>query len=200
MKKTQLTLSNVLSKFQEGLEKEAEEAAETPVSTEEDTAVQTPPEKDKAGEQEDKKVPVEKAAADTKTETDADVLKGIAKEAAESEETNLKKEAGEFGRLFAQSFMEELEVENMVKQASEDAYAATVGVIQEMDFQEKLASVYDEARQMTSEAVIEKSAYDTTCAAIEKLAAEAVTVQLSSITKEAYDLTVETVKAAETDA
>lgn len=134
--------------------------------------------------------PVEKVA-EAEELTDAAVLKGIAKEAAEVEKVAQDKEASEFGKLFAHSFMEELEIQGTIKEASESAYNATMETVHEMDMHVKLASIYDEARELTHLSLIEKSAYDVTCDTLTKHAEEQLPTMLLTTTKEAYDNTLE---------
>jgi len=153
--------------------------------------------------------PIEKVAEVTevaevesvKELSDADVLKGIAKEASDAERSATTKEASEFGKLFAHSFMEELEMEGTIKQASEGAYAATIQALQEADLNEKLASVFDEANYNTKMALIESSSYTSTCEALEKQASDdfmnELPMMLLGATQEAYDHTIQVLQNGE---
>jgi hypothetical protein len=197
-----LTLSSVLEKFRGEHEKEASDAEDAKLDTKDIPVDDNAPEKvaEEAEGKDAEKVAEEATDTDTekvaedddaKTETtDADVLKGIAKEAADNEDSLLKKEAGEFGKLFAQSFIDEVDTHAAIKQASDDAYAATVDTVNDMAFQEKLAEVQDEAYQATCAAIVQNSAYTTTVDSLQKEAGDNLPMDLAGVTQSAYDNTM----------
>jgi len=194
----QFSLGAVLDKFRgtQGADQTTKIASEEGEATEKVAEEEAPKEEKEEKAEKAEDAGGEKVAAEEPKElTDADVLKGIAKEAAEVEKTAQEKEASEFGKLFAHSFMEELEMEGTVKQASEAAYNATMETVQDTDLHVKLASVYDEARELTHMTLIEKSAYDETCNVLTKHAEDQANEHLPNmllgVTKEAYDNTIE---------
>jgi hypothetical protein len=173
-----LTLSGVLESFRNGLDKEAAEAPEDNQVT--DAAIEPEPEPQEV-----------KTASES---ADAEVLKGIAKEAMEKEAASMQKEASEFGKLFAHSFIQEVEQDSLVKQAHAAAYQNTMDTLEEMVLTEKLAQVGDEARINTLLHLTKTSAYNETVDTLEKIAAEKfagdLPLILAGITQEAYDETV----------
>jgi hypothetical protein len=189
-----LTLSSVLEKFRGEQEKEASDTEDTKLDTKDTKAEDEATEKvaEEAEGKDSEKVAEEEG---TKAETtDADVLKGIAKEAADAEDSLLKKEAGEFGKLFARSFLEEVDTHATVKQAADNAYAATVDAVNDMAFQEKLAEVQEDAYKVTCAAIVKNSAYTATVDSLKKEAADEfegnLPMNLAAITQSAYDNTV----------
>src|SRR6056297_2514573 len=94
-----LTLSGVLESFRNGLDKEAAEAPTDSQVADVDPPVEETPEKTA------EEAPTDVGSSDS---ADAEVLKGIAKEAMDAEAGAMQKEAGEFGKLFAHSFIQEV--------------------------------------------------------------------------------------------
>lgn len=185
-----LTLNGVLESFRNGLAKEASEEPEVeealPDTDEQETKI--------AAEAE---VTTE-VPADT---ADAEALKGIAKEAMDAEAATMQKEAGEFGKLFAHSFIQEVEQDSMVKQAHDIAYQNTIDALENIVLTEKLAEVAADARITTLVHLVKTAAYNETIDILEKAASAKLAgdlpLVLAGITQEAYDETVKVLTDAQ---
>lgn len=187
-----LSLSSVLDQFRGAQEKQAGDTE----SVTNEPAIKEPVTKEPITKEAAEPVtePVTKEASNVKETVDADVLKGIAKEAAENESLTLQKEATEFGKIFAKSVLEELELNNVIKQASDAAYTATVEVLEQIGMQDKLAAITKEAHDNTLVHLAETQSFNITRQTLQKDAAEKFASELPAIlmstTQEAYDLTV----------
>jgi len=187
-----LSLSSVLDQFRGAQEKQAGDTE----SVTNEPAIKEPVTKEPITKEAAEPVtePVTKEASDVKETVDADVLKGIAKEAAENESLTLQKEATEFGKIFAKSVLEELELNNVIKQASDAAYTATVEVLEQIGMQDKLVAITKEAHDNTLVHLAETQSFNITRQTLQKDAAEKFASELPAIlmstTQEAYDLTV----------
>jgi len=187
-----LSLSSVLDQFRGAQEKQAGDTE----SVTNEPAIKEPVTKEPITKEAAEPVtePVTKEASNVKETVDADVLKGIAKEAAENESLTLQKEATEFGKIFAKSVLEELELNNVIKQASDAAYTATVEVLEQIGMQDKLVAITKEAHDNTLVHLAETQSFNITRQTLQKDAAEKFASELPAIlmstTQEAYDLTV----------
>lgn len=183
-----LTLNGVLESFRNGLAKEASEEPEVEAVLPDTTEAETKTVAEVTPE----------ASADT---VDAEALKGIAKEAMDAEAATMQKEAGEFGKLFAHSFIQEVEQDSMVKQAHDIAYQNTIDTLENIVLTEKLAEVASDARITTLVHLVKTAAYNETIDTLEKAASAKVAgdlpLVLAGITQEAYDETVKVLTNAQ---
>ena len=110
-----------------------------------------------------------------------DTLKAIAKHANEKETAALEKDASEFGRIFADSFLDEINTRSEISTIQKQAYDITLQKVAEGN----------EAPEMMENIV--KEAYDIT---MQKIAEQDSTLPedtYNAIIKEAYDLTMNSV-------
>lgn len=181
MSKPKPTLSDILETFTSALDKQAAEETAKPeeAGAKEDTADKPSAEEtaDKPSV-EDKKRPEaaedgseseqEKKASDSgevpASEAGA-VLRDMAKTASVAESENLRKEAQEFGKAFASSFLDEVRCASATEQALANGYAATMDKVAEME-----ADRYGEEASTT--------AYTAT---LMKVAAETAYAQCSNV-------------------
>lgn len=109
-------------------------AAGMPVAEPQAQPVEAVPEVAAPAEQ----VPVEVATDDSVGAKAVDALKEIAMEASALEQEAIQKEASEFGKIFAQSFMEEMGMQKMatedvLMQAMRESYQATMAFIKQAE-------------------------------------------------------------------
>lgn len=127
--------------------------------------------------------------ADQQLDNAVDALKSIAKQAQDTEASALEKDASEFGKIFADSFLETLNERAEVSAIQKEAYDITMS---------KIAEVNDVVDEDTYTAIV-KEAYDMTIEAtkvdLQKVAEteEISEDTLNQIIKEAYDLTMNSV-------
>lgn len=120
--------------------------------------------------------------ADQQLDNSVDVLKSIAKQAAEKEEEALEKDASEFGKIFANSFIDEVNTRSEIETIRNQAYDIT------------MQKVAEEAVDPEMTEKIVKEAYDIT---MQKIAEYDNTISedvYNSIIKEAYDLTMNSIE------
>lgn len=188
-----LTLNGVLESFRNGLAKEASEEPEV-----EEALPDTDEQETKTAAEAEVTTEAPSGTADT---ADAEALKGIAKEAMDAEAATMQKEAGEFGKLFAHSFIQEVEQDSMVKQAHDIAYQNTIDALENIVLTEKLAEVATDARITTLVHLAKTAAYNETINTLEKAAsakfAGDLPLVLAGITQEAYDETVKVLTNAQ---
>lgn len=110
-------------------------------------------------------------------------LKEIAKTASEQNEKNMTKEAEEFGKIFAHSFMQELQTSSDLEKAASEAYEAMTEKIAS----EQLTQVYDEAYMQSMAKVAGEFAYKEAEKHLQ-LSDQDIN-NLLEITKEAYQVT-----------
>lgn len=141
-----LTLSQVLQDFESSLRGEEKTAQEAEPESQEKTA-------EKTTESESQ----EKTAEETGELSSEAVtsLKEIAKTASEQNEHDMTKEASEFGRIFAHSFMQELQLNSDLEKSASEAYQA----MQEKVAEQQLTQVYDEAYMQSMAKVAGEAAY-----------------------------------------
>lgn len=215
-KKTGITLTDVLADFETGLNKQAEEEllpVEEVAVPEMEEAAEVTEEAAAQSEEvindaiEEKAEEVVEAAA-IKNEA-VEGLKAIAKTASENHSNAMVKEAQEFGKVFAHSFMNEM---NKTAQANEEfeyltkqAYEVTETAL----LQGTMEQVFEEAKDATTIKVAEQLSYNATTEALSYLdkTAEAnafaneqreqdvLVEDLKGVVKQAYDLTEQVLTA-----
>lgn len=216
-KKQALTLSSVLESFENSLNKQAEEEIPAePVEPEEvvetgevqpDTAeaAEVAAEAQEAAEKEVNEAIEEKAEevaeAEAVKDNAVEGLKAIAKTASENSEIAMHKEAEEFGRIFAHSFMEEMEKKAQDQEEYSNILKQAYEVMDGELMTEKLASVFNEAYELGSFRLMSEQSYEKTAEVLNSLEknAEAVETavendtveQAKDMVKQAYQITQE---------
>lgn len=143
--------------------------------------------------------------AEQQLDTAVDALKSIAKQAQDNEASALEKDASEFGKIFADSFLEEVNTRSEVASIQKQAYDITLQKIAEESggTDEMYESITKEAYDITLKKVAEedniseevlndiiKEAYDLTMSNIDETK---VLDELTEITKVAYQFTLDAV-------
>lgn len=123
--------------------------------------------------------------ADQQLDNAVDALKTIAKQAQEKESSALEKDASEFGKIFADSFLSELEERAEFGTLQKNAYDMTLQKVAE----EELPEMFEN---------ITKEAYDITMAKVAEVSEDINEDTYNSIIKEAYDITMSTLDESST--
>ena len=187
-----IKLSDILEQFQDTTEKLAADDNAAP-DTEELPELQ-------ATKQEQEKVKEQKAQEGPKD------LQQLADEAVETFNSSVQKEASEFGRIFADSFLDEVQTVQSVEKCAQDAYVAATEFIENAEAEEYMPKIAEEAYKAASDYIQHQElskmasyAYDATTGRIMSKIAEDAYLQtleythdseLQKVASDAYEATL----------